>query len=248
MLCASSNNAVCTPAISMIGIKKIASDKIWTNLKTFVQECCKRCLNVTSITVGAQCYVQNAFATLTEELDNEDNEDNDVQTVMTQMAALTTQSQLLTTTAAKTTATVAAAINQLAANQQTMQQQFATFTMQRNTPYQPAQVIQPPITQFLIPNFVSFPTGGRSGGRRGGSGRGRCANFGCTGGRNIHTPFANYVGCGGQGGFAPHWRQRRMRWRCGPFHATTHATQRCSNVLQHHQARCKLECVFFMWI
>ena len=45
---------------------------------------------------------------------------------------------------------VAAAINQHAANQQTMQQQFVSFTMQRNTSYQLAQVVQPPITQFLI--------------------------------------------------------------------------------------------------
>jgi hypothetical protein len=33
-------------------------------------------------------------------------------------------------------ALVAAAINQLAANQKTMQQQFAAFTMQCNTSYQ----------------------------------------------------------------------------------------------------------------
>jgi hypothetical protein len=130
--------------------QKIASDKIWTNLKTFVQECHTRCLNATSITAGSQGYVQNAFATLMEELDDKDN---NMQTVMTQMAMLTTQSQLLLTTAAEMKALVAAAINQLAANQQTMQQQFAAFTMQCNTSYQLAQVVQPPITQFLIPNM-----------------------------------------------------------------------------------------------
>jgi hypothetical protein len=43
---------------------------------------------MTSITAGAQGYVQNAFATLIEELDDKDY---DVQTVMTQMAVLTTQ-------------------------------------------------------------------------------------------------------------------------------------------------------------
>ncbi len=101
------------------------------------------------------------------------------------------------------TALVAAAINQLAANQQTMQQRFATFTMQRNTSYQPAQVVQPPITQFFIPNFASFPTEGYGGGRHGGSGRGGRANFGCTGSRNIHTPFANFVGHGEQRGLPP---------------------------------------------
>ena len=105
---------------------KIAANKIWINLKTFVLECCMRCLNATSITAGSQYYVQNAFTAIMEELDDEND---NVQTVMTQMAALTTQSQLLATTAAKTTASVAAAINQLAANQQTMQQQFVAFTM-----------------------------------------------------------------------------------------------------------------------
>ena len=60
-------------------------------LKTFVQECYTRCFNTTSITTGAQGYVQNAFAALTEE---SDDDEDDVQMVITQMAALTTQSQL----------------------------------------------------------------------------------------------------------------------------------------------------------
>ncbi len=47
------------------------------------------------------------------------------------MAALTTQSQLTATTTAETQASVAAAINQLAANQQAMQQQFAAFATQK---------------------------------------------------------------------------------------------------------------------
>ena len=45
---------------------KIAADKIWTTLKTFVQECYTRRLNMTSITTDAQGYVQNAFAALAE--------------------------------------------------------------------------------------------------------------------------------------------------------------------------------------
>jgi hypothetical protein len=45
------------------------------------------------------------------------------------MAALTAQSQQLAHMAAETSASVAAAINQVVANQQTMQQQFAAFTM-----------------------------------------------------------------------------------------------------------------------
>jgi len=44
--------------------RKIAADKIWTNLKTFIQEAYTRRLNATSITTGAQGYVQNAYAAL----------------------------------------------------------------------------------------------------------------------------------------------------------------------------------------
>jgi len=106
---------------------KTASDKIWTNLKMFVQECYTRRLNATNIAAGSQGYVRNAFAALGEE---SDDNDDDVQTVITQMAALTTQSQLTATTMAETQSAVAAAINQLVANQQAMQQQFAAFTTQ----------------------------------------------------------------------------------------------------------------------
>jgi hypothetical protein len=110
--------------------RKIAADKIWTNLKTFIQEAYTRRLNATSITTGTQGYVQNAHAALAEE--SEEEEDN-VHTVITLMAALTTQSQLSASTAAETNASVTAAINQLAANQQAMQKQFAAFTARRNT-------------------------------------------------------------------------------------------------------------------
>jgi hypothetical protein len=140
---------------------KTVADKIWTNLKTFVQECYTRQLNATSITTGTQGYVQTTFATLHED---SDDEDKDLQIVITQMAVLTTQSQLKATTAAETSASVATVINQLAENQQAMQQQFAAFATQCNTPYQPAQAAQPPFTQFSIPNFTTFPTEGRGGG------------------------------------------------------------------------------------
>ena len=143
-----------------------------------------RRLNASSIKSGAHRNVQNAFAVLQDEFDEEDD---DVQTVITQMAALTTQSQLTATTTAETSASVAVAINQLNANQQAMQQQFAAFTTQCNTTYQPASpAMQPPITQFSIPNLATFNTAGRgAGGRRGGQGCGGRANFGTnTGGRN----------------------------------------------------------------
>jgi hypothetical protein len=110
--------------------RKPSNNRIWTNLKTFIQECYMRRLNASSITSGAHRNVQNAFAVLQDEFDEEDD---DVQTVITQMAALTTQSQLTATTTAETSASVAVAINQLNANQQAMQQQFAAFTTQRNT-------------------------------------------------------------------------------------------------------------------
>jgi hypothetical protein len=142
--------------------------------------------------------VQNAFAALGEE---SDEDDNDVQTVITQMAALTSQSQLTATTTAKTQASVAAAINQLAANQQAMQQQFAAFTTQRNTTYQP-RTPTPPITQFTIPNLATFPFEGRRGGQRsGGCGHGGRSNFATTGGCNVRTLFANFTA--GQSGLPP---------------------------------------------
>ena len=60
----------------------------------FVQQCYPRRLIASSITSGAHGYVRNAFAVLQEE---SKEEDDDVQTVITQMAALTTQSQLTAT-------------------------------------------------------------------------------------------------------------------------------------------------------
>ena len=177
--------------------RKIAADKIWTTLKTLVQEYYTRCLNATSITTGAQGYVQNAFGTLAEE---SDDKDDDVQTVITQMAALTTQSQLTASMTAETNLSVIAAINQLAANQQAMQQQFAAFASTRNKTYQPATPTPPPMQQFSIPNFGMFqPAGLGVGGRQGGRGRGELANVG----RQGRTPFANFMGHGGQGGLPP---------------------------------------------
>ena len=161
--------------------QKPSANRIWINLKTFVQECYTRHLNALSITSGAQGYLQNAF---TAHQEGSEEEDDDVKTVITQMAALTTQSQLTATTTAKTSASVAAAIHQLHANQQAMQQQFAAFRAQRNTTYQPAPTVQPPITQFSIPNLATFNTAGRGGDRRGGHGWGGRTNFVNTGGHN----------------------------------------------------------------
>jgi hypothetical protein len=72
------------------------------------------------------------------------------------MAALTTQSQLTATTTAETTVLFMAAINQLAANQQAMQQQFAAFITQHNTTYQQVPAAQPHIAGVKIPAFSTF--------------------------------------------------------------------------------------------
>ena len=124
------------------------------------------------------------------------------------MAALTTQSQLTAMTTAKTQAPVTALINQLAANQQVMQQQFsarqqqfAAFTAQRNITFQ-ARTPSPPITQCTIPSFAAFPSKGGGGGQRaGGRGHGKRSNFANTGGRNVRMHFANFTG--GQGRLPP---------------------------------------------
>jgi hypothetical protein len=95
-----------------------------------------------------------------------DDDDDNANRVITQMAALTTKSQLTMTTAAETNAAVTVAIYQLNANQQAMQQQFAAFTTWCNTSYQPAPPSRPPITQFTIPNYLLLtPAGVGSGGR-----------------------------------------------------------------------------------
>jgi hypothetical protein len=110
---------------------------------------------------------------------------------------LTAQSQLTASLAAETNASVTVAMNQLAANQQGMQQQFAAFATTRNTTYQPSTSSPPPMQQFKIPIFGTFqPAGLGVGGWRGGRGPGKHANTGCQG----HTPFSNFMGHGGQGG------------------------------------------------
>ena len=193
--------------------RKTAADMIWTNLKTFVQECYTHRLNATSITAGSQGYVQNVFAALGEE---SEDDDDDVQTVITLMAVLTTQSQLTANTTAETHDSVMAAINQLTANQHVMQQQFAAFTTQRNTTYQPPQ--PPPIMQFTIPNYTMFPTIGCSGGDRGGGcGWGRRATLASTGGLNKQTPFVNLMGQGGQSEISPIGVSGRQGDSIAPF-------------------------------
>ena len=103
------------------------------------------------------------YAALGEE---SNEEDDDIQTVITQMTALTTQSKLTASTAAETNALVTEAINQLAATQQVMQQEFAAFTSMRNTTYQRAPPAPAPIQQFTIPQSGTFQPPGSGGGGR----------------------------------------------------------------------------------
>lgn len=173
--------------------KKPVADQVWTELKTFIQEAYTRRLNATNITAGQHGYVQNAYAALAEE--STDEEDDDVQTVITQMAALTTQSQLTAASQAASTSTVTSAINQLVANQQAMSQQIAAFANGNRAPPAavqfPTQFIVPPIT---VPPIGSFQGGGNRASRRAGRGRGeRSGRQGQSGGRNTRTPFANYL-------------------------------------------------------
>ena len=113
-----------------------------------------------------------------------------------------------------------------------MQQQFAAVATKRNTTYQPATPSPPPVQQFNIPNFGMFqPAGLGVGGRQGGRGRGERANAG----RQGRTPFANFMGRGGQGGLPP------IGVGCGggvaPFaqqNATRNAAPMYSNIIKRY--------------
>ncbi len=167
--------------------RKPKAHQVWTELKTFIQEAYTRCLNATNITAGQQGYVQNAS----------NDEDDNVQTVITQMAALTTQSKMMAASTAATTLAVTSAINQLATNQQAMLQQITAFANAAKAP--PAAVKFP--TQFNIPPISNSQGGGNRGSRCGGRGRGnQGGRQGLQGGgRNTRTPFANYVARQGGG-------------------------------------------------
>jgi hypothetical protein len=171
--------------------RKIAADKIWINLKPFIQEAYQRRLNATRNTSGQHGYVQNAFAVLEE---SDDDEDDNVATVIAQMAALTTQSQLTTASTAATTSSVTAAIHQLNSNQQVMMQQMATYANANTARNQPAAHI-PPLTHFNVPTIGTFQPGWNAqGGRRPGRGQGRHAQVISPGGRRApRTPFAKYL-------------------------------------------------------
>ena len=89
---------------------KIPAGKIWINLKPFIQETYQHHLNAMANTADQHGYVQNAFAALGEDSDDDNDVDNNVATITTHLAVLTTQSQLTASSAAATTAWVATAI------------------------------------------------------------------------------------------------------------------------------------------
>ena len=101
------------------------AEKVWINLKPFIQEAYQCRLNTTNNTTGQHRYVQNAYAALKDTSDEEEGINDKIVTVTTQLAAMTTQSQLTAATAAANVASVTSAINQLAANQMAMMQMMA---------------------------------------------------------------------------------------------------------------------------
>jgi hypothetical protein len=154
------------------------------------QEAYQHHLNAMGNTIGQHGYMQNAFAIL-----KESKNDDNVAMVMTQMANLTMQSQLVTASLVAMSSSVTLAINQLAANQQAMMQQMMAYA---NTSWNPPSATTVPITQFTIPFAMGGTThGGRWGERRQGR---RAAGSGLGGQHNPHTPFADYVACTGLGG------------------------------------------------
>ena len=185
--------------------RRADADKTYLQLKPFIQEAFQRRLNASGNTTGQQGYVQNAFNALAE--DSDADIDDDIETIVTQLAAMTNQSQLTAASTAATSNNVNAAITQLAANQQTMMNQLMAYgAAARDGPNRTRvvaggdRVQYPGVTNFTIPAMGTFqPTGqvGRGGGRGRG---GRAANQG--GRRNPRTPFANYTArnSGGGGG------------------------------------------------
>ena len=65
---------------------KSVADKVWTNLKPFIQEAYQQQLNATGNTAGKHRYMQNVLSILRE---SDEDKDEDVAPVIMQMATLT---------------------------------------------------------------------------------------------------------------------------------------------------------------
>ena len=168
-------------------------NKTYPGLKTFIHEAYTRRLTAISLrnTAGSLGYVgtnANAFAGMNSTT-GEETDDDDATTVTQAAAAATTGSTLgntyaTTGTSATFPAEVTAAIQQLAANQTSIMQQFAAFTVNNQPPPNRRTIQVPPITNITVPQtqYGGFQPhtgrfqqgrGGRQGGGRGyGGGRG----------------------------------------------------------------------------
>ena len=186
--------------------RRATATKTYLELKPFIQAAFQRRLNATANTTGQHGYVQNAFNALAKKTD--DKIDDDVATIVTQLAAMTNQSQITAASSAAATNNVNAAITQLAANQQAMMTQMMAYGAANANPSRARVVAAIPQTlgvhNFNIPAMSTFQPFTQHGGRQGG-GRGRGTRAPNQGGRrNPRTPFADYTArTGGRGGGIP---------------------------------------------
>jgi len=213
--------------------RKTAADKVWINLKPSIQEEYQhqRRLNATGNTSGQHRYVQNVFAILEE---SDDDKDGDLATVITQMAALTTQSQLTAASTVATSPSVAAAIQQLNTKQQAMMQQMMTYA-NANTTRNPPTVHNPPLTHFNIPTIETFQPGETVQGGRGGP----CYHLRWT--PSTTHPIRQLFG-------APRWDgcEHRASFCPGSAGGQRGCTKHGPNVLQHRQKIQQHEHVFLV--
>jgi hypothetical protein len=168
-------------------------NKTYPGLKTFIHEAYMRRLTAISLrnTAGSLGYVgnnANAFAGINSTT-GEDTDDDVATTVMQAAAAATTGSTLGNTYAATGTlatfsAEVTAAIQQLAANQTSIMQQFTAFMVNNQPPPTRRNKQVPPVTNINVPqqhyggfqphtgSFQQGHGGRQGGGRSHGGGRG----------------------------------------------------------------------------
>jgi hypothetical protein len=180
-------------------------NKTYPGLKMFIHDAYTRGLTAISLcnTAGSLGYMgnnQNAF-NIINLLAMEDNTNDNNATTATQTAAAATMGRILgsayATSAASTTfpAEVTAAIQQLAANQMSIMQQFAAFTINPHTA-QHNNLHVPPVHNIHIPaqqtgEYQQKPRGFQQGcgGRRGG-GRSRGGGQGGGRGGRVCTTYA----------------------------------------------------------
>ena len=164
--------------------------KTYPALKTFIHEAYTRRLTALQLrnTTGTQGYAPNNNQNMYNVFNEPDGSDSDTDgTVMTQNAP-TTDTAALTTGSTLTNANteITKAINQLAANQQSIMTQMAALSFNHAPVVPPTQAATnfhvPPIQLLNIPPFAGQTTtgfnagtgyNGGNGGRGGGRGRGR---------------------------------------------------------------------------